>query len=181
MRKILIVFGTTDGHTRKIADALAIAMHTRGVLVRVVEAGNPDISPAGNTAVIVAASVHGGRYQRAVRRWLREHAAELRDVPSAFVSVSLGVLQTDPAVHEQLRAIVERLCSATGWRPTLIKHVAGALPYTRYNIVKRLIMKRIASKAGGGTDTRRDYVYTDWRDLDTFAARFMRMALRQAA
>jgi menaquinone-dependent protoporphyrinogen oxidase len=33
-------------------------------------------------------------------------------------------------------------------------------------------MKRIVSKGGGDTDTSRDYEYTDWEDLRTFAREF---------
>jgi len=33
-------------------------------------------------------------------------------------------------------------------------------------------MKHIVAKAGGDTDTRRDYEYTDWDDLRRFAADF---------
>lgn len=181
MRKILIVFATTDGHTKKIAYVLARTMQGPGRLVRVVEAGHPDESPAGYNAVVVAASVHAGGYQRAVKAWLLKHAAELQSMPTAFISVSLGVLQQEPAVQQELRAIVGRLCAATNWQPALIKHVAGALPYTRYNFLKRLIMKRIAAKAGGGTDTSRDYEYTDWKDLEDFAGRFLRMTARRVA
>jgi mono/diheme cytochrome c family protein len=35
-------------------------------------------------------------------------------------------------------------------------------------------MKRIAAKAGGDTDTSRDYDYTDWKDLEAFADEFGR-------
>ena len=34
-------------------------------------------------------------------------------------------------------------------------------------------MKRIVAKAGGGTDTTRDYEYTDWNDLRVFAHEFL--------
>ncbi len=33
-------------------------------------------------------------------------------------------------------------------------------------------MKRIVAKAGGGTDTTRDYEYTDWDDVRVFAREF---------
>jgi len=36
------------------------------------------------------------------------------------------------------------------------------------------MMKRIVGKAGGGTDTTRDYEYTDWNDLRAFAGEFAR-------
>ena len=63
----------------------------------------------------------------------------------------------------------------TGWRPILTKTVAGAVLYTRYNWFKRRLMKRIVAKAGGGVDTSRDYEYTDWNELRTFAEQFDQM------
>ena len=33
------------------------------------------------------------------------------------------------------------------------------------------MMKRIVAKAGGDTDTSKDYVYTDWADLEVEGAR----------
>ena len=35
--------------------------------------------------------------------------------------------------------------------------------------MKRLVMRVIAKRAGGDTDTSRDYVYTDWEALERFA------------
>jgi menaquinone-dependent protoporphyrinogen oxidase len=60
----------------------------------------------------------------------------------------------------------------TGWKPSVTKVVAGALPYTRYNWFIRRVMKRIAAKAGGDTDATRDYEYTDWQDLRGFTEQF---------
>ena len=52
------------------------------------------------------------------------------------------------------------------------KTVAGALPYTKYGWLKKWIMRRIVAKAGGDTDTTRDYEYTDWNDVREFARAF---------
>ena len=41
-------------------------------------------------AVIVAASVHGGKFQRNVCRWVQAYADRLNAKPSAFVPVCLG-------------------------------------------------------------------------------------------
>jgi menaquinone-dependent protoporphyrinogen oxidase len=90
------------------------------------------------------------------------------------VSACLGILQRDPKVTAELDAIVHRFLDPIGWQPTIIKPVAGALLYTKYNIFMRWIMKRIARKAGGDTDTSRDYDYTDWNDLRMFADEFGR-------
>jgi menaquinone-dependent protoporphyrinogen oxidase len=107
-----------------------------------------------------------------VEKWVKAHTAALARRPTAFVSVCLGVLQHDPKVQRDLQAIVDRFIAVTGWRPAVVKFVAGALPYTRYGWVRRTVMKHIVSKAGGDTDTRRDYEYTDWDDLRHFATDF---------
>jgi menaquinone-dependent protoporphyrinogen oxidase len=92
--------------------------------------------------------------------------------PSAFISVCLGVLQREEKVQQDVRAIMTRFLAASGWQPVFTTTVAGALLYTRYNLLMRWIMKRIAASAGGDTDTSRDYVYTDWAALRAFVEDF---------
>jgi len=103
----------------------------------------------------------------------------MRGKPSAFLSVSLGVLQKDPNVQRDVEAIVNGFLHAISWEPTMVQKVAGAVLYTKYNPIKRWIMKRIVGKAGGATDTSRDYEYTDWVELRAFAERFNRMVTAQ--
>ena len=175
MARILVLYGTTDGHTAKVAATVADALRTSGAAVDVVEAGTTEPEPEVYAGVIVAASVHVRGYQRSVRRWVRRHAAALHNKPSAFLSVSLGVLQTDPNVRREVDAIVNSFLDATSWQPAMVQNVAGAVLYTKYNTIKRWIMKRIVAKAGGATDTSRDYEYTNWTELRAFAERFNRI------
>ena len=165
-------YGTTDGHTAKVAAKVGQVLRTLGADVDVVEAGTTDPLPEKYAGVIVAASVHARGYQSAVLRWVRRHAEALEERPSAFLSVSLGVLQQDPRVQQELTNIVNEFLRTTGWQPAMTQNVAGALLYTKYNWIKRWIMKRIVRKAGGDTDTSRDYEYTNWTDLRAFADRF---------
>ena len=174
MSRILVIYGTTEGQTAKIARCLGDALRAAGVSADVMNAAADRPDARRYDAVIVAASVHAGGYQRAVRRWVRAQAEVLNDKPTAFVSVCLGVLQPDARVHQELSAIVDRFVRSTGWRPGTIKYVAGALAYSRYNWLTRLAMVRIVRKAGGDTDTSRDYEYTDWVDVRAFAETFAR-------
>jgi menaquinone-dependent protoporphyrinogen oxidase len=98
----------------------------------------------------------------------------MRDKPTAMISVCLGIVQKDPKVWADLDGIVDRFVRQTGWQPSVVKIVAGALPYTRYGWLKRFVMRRITRKAGMETDPTRDYEYTDWEDLRLFAAGFLR-------
>ena len=182
MSRILILYGTTDGHTHSIADAIGRALQVGGVQVDVVKAGTFEPVMELYDAVIVAASVHAGKYQKPVVDWASAHAAELNARPTAFVSVSLGILQkSDPRVMADIEANVRQFLTTTGWQPSAIQQVAGALLYTRYNFLKRWIMKRIVAKAGGDTDTSRDYEYTNWEELRAFADEFRRRLATAAA
>src|SRR5204863_59568 len=73
MTHILIVYGTTDGHTARIAHVLAEDLRALRCCVDLVDAAGTmrGPSPEGYDGVIVAASVHIGDYQRAVMRWVR--------------------------------------------------------------------------------------------------------------
>jgi menaquinone-dependent protoporphyrinogen oxidase len=172
MTRVLILYGTTEGQTAKIAEALASAIRAQGAVVDLADASESDPSPEGYDGVVVAASVHAGGYQRAVLLWLRAHAEALRLRRTAFVSVCLGVLQHDPQVDGELAVLRDRFLTAARWRPDTVKVVAGSLPYTKYNWLKRWMMRRIVRKAGGDIDTSRDYEYTDWTDVAGFGREF---------
>jgi len=176
MIDFLVIYGTTDGQTAKIANALANDLRSLGATVNLVNAASSPGSPADYRAVVVAASVHAGGYQSKVTRWVGKYRDFLSVRPTAFVSVCLGVLQKDPAVDAELEKIMNRFLEKTGWTPTIRKIVAGALPYTKYGLIKRWMMRRIVRKAGGDTDVTRDYEYTDWSDLSAFARTLHRLA-----
>src|SRR5262245_36873058 len=173
-RRILILYGTTEGQTAKIARAMADTLRSGGDDVDVVQAKGSGVGPYPEdyAGVIVAGSVHIGGYQRAVQRWVKAHEPQLRARPNAFVSVCLGVLQHSEKVDRELAEILRRFFVRTGWQPNESKIVAGALPYTKYNWLTRWMMRRIVAKAHGDTDTSRDYEYTDWAALADFAQRF---------
>lgn len=173
MARVLVLFGTRDGHTAKIAAAIGNALNDLGIDTDVVQAGTVDPSITKHDGVIVTAPIRAGAFPKPVIACVRRHAAEISARPNAFVPVCLAVLERNNSkVAADLDAIVHRFAESTGWTPAAIRFVAGALLYTRYNILTRWVMKRIAAKAGGDTDTRRDYTYTDWNDVKAFAMEF---------
>jgi menaquinone-dependent protoporphyrinogen oxidase len=170
--RVLVLYGTTEGHSAKVAAAVGDNLRGGGLNVEVVDAAGKPPQADAYDAVVIVASVHRGDYQPAVVDWTRSNARTLNTLPTAFVSVSLGVLQTDPKVQQESAAIVERFLERTGWTPTATTAVAGALMYRSYNFMQRMLMKRIAAQAGGDTDTSRNHEYTDWKALGAFVRRF---------
>ena len=171
--RILVLYGTSEGHTARIASALAETLRSLAMDVHVANAAEAAPPADRFDAVIVAASVHAGAYQRAVVRWVRENREALNTRRTAFVSVCLAVLSRDPATQRDLRDRLRAWLSEVGWAPAETKIVAGALPYTRYPWWKRYLMRRIVAREHGDVDTRRDYEYTDWTDLDAFGRAFV--------
>lgn len=177
MKPLLILFATREGHTRRIVDRIAATSTQKGVLsvIRDLDATNGDIDFRAFSGVILAGPIHAGKYPRELVRLVKAKRQALSELPTFLVTVCLAQAGVEsPSTPADKRAAAERNVAAliadfseqTGFRPTRAKAVAGALPYTQYNVFIRWVMKRIVAKEGGDTDTSRDYVYTDWPALD---------------
>jgi len=178
MTRILVLYGTTDGHTAKIAYAVRAALETEGCAVDVVNAkGAVSVTPEPYDGVVVAASVRAGKFQRPVVQWVGEHHEALNTRPTAFLAVCLAVLEHTPQARAHLDDIVHTFLARTGWHPAVRKLVAGATPFTRYNFFTRWIMRRIVTRAMPAADTRHDTEYTDWDDLRETSREFARLAI----
>jgi len=181
MPRILVLYGTTEGHTRKVANAIGDTMRANGLDVDVVHVDEAEPDPSPYAAVIVAASIHAGGYQKPIANWVRAHAPQLDRIPGAFVSVCLSILSKKEEGRREAVAMPRRFLDSVDWHPAVTKIVAGALLYTHYNFFIRWTMKRIVAAAGGDTDTSRDYEYTDWNDVRAFAREFGARVARAAA
>ena len=152
-------------------------MQLLGRAAEVVDAARiPDgFSLDAYSAAFLAASVHRQQHEKEMIKFVKRHIDELDRMPTAFLSVSLSEAGAeDPKAPLKrrvqavldIRRMIEGFLVETGWRPTEVRAVAGALLYSKYNFLLRFIMKRIARRAGGDTDSSRDYEYTDWAAVD---------------
>lgn len=183
MAKLLIVFGTTEGHTRTVAEWIAGTVRARGHLADVLDAASHPAAaePDEYDAIIVAGSLHYGRHQPSVVRFVRDSLPALRHLPSALFSVSLTAARKDPEHRAAARRCVNELLDATGWHPDRVFLVAGALAYSRYGWAKRQLMRWIAWREGGDTDASRDHDYTDWDELREQVDEFLGVVDRAVA
>jgi menaquinone-dependent protoporphyrinogen oxidase len=172
MSKVVIVYATQQGHTlrvaQRVAEGIGAAGHTATV-ARVEEA--PDV--ARFDAAIVGAPVHMGRFAGPVVAYAHDQSEALRHVPSGFFSISLTAAQADGASREAIDRFLRAFQADTGWRPDVIASFAGALPYTRFGLVHRALMRQVAAHGGLDTDDRHDHVYTDWDAVGGFVEAFL--------
>ena len=171
--RILIVFATTEGHTAKLARFVAARLVGAGHHVHVCDVGQLDPpGPAGFEAVLLAGSVHVGRYQPRLISFARVHHAALNAMPTAFLSVSLSAAGDNPGDWAGLRDCVRRLEQETAWSPGAVHHAAGAMPFSAYGLLTRLAMRWIASRRGMKVMMSRDYNFTNYDALGAFADEF---------
>lgn len=171
---VIVIFGTVEGHTRKIARNISATVQSQGHQATVFDAGDlGDVNLDIADAVIVCAPVHMGQYPSAIAHWLSSHAGDLDKLPGAFVSVSLASASPFPEEHSEIRKLTEAFFERTGWHPRLVHQAAGALRYPRYDFLKRLLMKHIAYREGGSTDVTKDHEFTNWNALSAFVASFV--------
>jgi menaquinone-dependent protoporphyrinogen oxidase len=173
---VLIVYGTTEGQTQKIAERAGDGLRQRGhkVEIRNSETLEPSFDLAPFDAVIVAASVHQDRHQEAVSDFVTARRQQLNSKPTAFISVSLSAVLDE--ARDEAQACVDRFMTETGWEPRNVLLSGGAVRGSEYDYFQRQIVKFIVMKQGGLADMTRDYEFTDWGALDGFVDEFLAAA-----
>ncbi|TYL38423.1 protoporphyrinogen oxidase [Natronococcus pandeyae] len=174
MARVLLCYGTSEGQTSTIAEHMGDVIEDEGHDVTLVHLKHPpdDLDPGSYDGIVVGASIHAGSHQRYVTKFVREHRAALNRCPSAFFSVSLTAAHDESDARAPAAELLETFLDETGWDPDGTLVVAGALKYREYGLLKRFVMRRIAGKVVGDTDTSRDYEYTDWEEVEAFAREF---------
>jgi len=173
---VLIVYGTTEGQTRKIADWTATRVRDHGHGVELYDSASPATNLDVSTfhAIIVAASVHQERHQDTITDFAVAHRDQLSSKPTAFISVSLSaVLEGE---KREAQKYVDRFVATTCWQAQKTLFLGGALRFTEYDYFQQQIVKYIVMKRGGFANTERDYEFTDWKALASFVDDFLEAA-----
>jgi menaquinone-dependent protoporphyrinogen oxidase len=171
--RVLIVYGSNYGQTAKIAERIAGLLRRREIEVTVHKGDQlpPALALRRYDGILVGASLITGRYQKYIRKFVRNNAAALRAVPCAFFAVS-GSAAGRPDERAEAQGTVDQFFAATGWNPDLTVCLGGAISFTKYNPLLRWIMKRIMSKGGHPLDPTRDHELTDWSEVERFTEAF---------
>jgi menaquinone-dependent protoporphyrinogen oxidase len=173
---VLIVYGTTEGQTRKIAEWTAKRIRERGHHVKLLDSAalEADLDLDSYDAIIIAASVHQECHQEEITNFVIAHRETLGAKPSAFISVSLSAVLEGAELEAQ--RYVDHFVSVTGWRPGRALLLGGALRLTEYDYFQEQIVKFIVMKRSGAASTTRDREFTDWHALADFVDGFLEAA-----
>jgi len=176
-----VFYATREGQSERVARRIAADLREQRVdadVASVKDLHGPIDWNAYQTAFVVA-SVHAGHHEREMIAFVKRNKETLARLHASFLSLTLSQAGAEDqkatsAKRTTARAdalrMIQVFIDETGWRPWHSLPVAGALAYSRYNFFMKLIMKRIAHKAGFDGDTSRDYEFTNWPAVDRFVS-----------
>ena len=172
--KVLVLYGTTEGQTRKIADFVTTKLKQRGDIVTMIDAADVpwDLRPKDYDAAILAGSLHAGVYQTPLIHFARKFHETLNKMPTAFFSVSLSAAGKDADDLKGVAVCADLFVKETGWKPGEINHIAGAFKFADYDFFKRWMMKVIAWERGITIGGAAELELTDWDALAKTAEQF---------
>ena len=167
MANILLIFSTTDGHTRGICERLRdiAAEHHDVSLVAMAEQPEIDVSPFDK--LVIGASIRYGKHQKEVFDFIARNKEALESKPSAFFSVNVvarkpekNTPETNPYLQKFLRQI--------DWQPQNLGVFAGKISYPDYGFVDKQMIRFIMWMTKGPTDPNTVTEFTDWNKVEEF-------------
>lgn len=174
-----VFYATREGQAERVAQRVGHDLRARHIHVDVIDVRDVQgtIDWNGYQMAFVVASVHRGHHEKEMVAFVRRSKDHLTALHAPFISLTLSQagaeLPTNTLVqrqtaHEDALQMIYDFARDTGWQPSRILPVAGALRYSQYNFLVKFIMKRIARKAGFDGPATRDYEFTSWPAIDRF-------------
>lgn len=135
----LIAYATGEGQTETIGERIGAVLRDRGhtVVLENVDTAEGSAVVSAFDAVLVGASIHGGKHQGSITQFVERNGDALSERPTAFFQISLSSATAEG--DDQAAQYVDQFIEATGWYPDRIARIGGALRYSKYGFLKRLL------------------------------------------
>ena len=168
MASILIIYSTTDGHTRRICERLKEVAEIAGnriVIVFVDEEPNVDLQPYDK--VVIGASIRYGKHSPQIREFIRRNEKILESKPNAFFSVNVVARKPEKNTPET-NPYLQKFLKQISWQPQNLAVFAGKIDYPKYSFLDRQAIRFIMWMTKGPTDPTAVVEFTDWNTVDEF-------------
>lgn len=168
MSNILILFSTTDGQTRKIAEHLQQVIEYEGHHVQIVPL-KPGfkIDLESFDTIVIGASVRYGSHQKLVTQFINRNISVLENKSNAFFSVNV-VARKPEKCSPETNPYVQKFLSRITWKPQHIAVFAGKIDYPSYRFWDRQMIRLILWMTNGPTDPETVVEFTNWNHVEAF-------------
>ena len=168
MANILILYSTTDGHTRSICERLEqVVTDLRHDVVLSAIHNAADIDLDTFEKIVIGASIRYGKHQSQVNDFVSKNQAALESMPNAFFSVNVVARKPEKNQPES-NPYMQKFLKQIDWQPRKLAVFAGKIDYPRYGFVDRQMIRLIMWMTKGPTDPTTTNEFTDWDKVDEF-------------
>ena len=168
MPDTIIIYSSTDGHTKTICKRL-INFLKDGDKIEVIsleQAKKFELSEYNK--VIIGASIRYGKHSKELYKFVNLNKDILNQKKSVFFSVNAVARKLEKSTPDT-NPYIKKFLKISDWRPKKIGVFAGRVDYPSYGFFDKYIIKLIMFLTNGPTDTSQSYEFTDWSKVDEFA------------
>ena len=168
MSKILIIYSTTDGQTKKICLRLAkLSKNKNNIdLFSIEEIEKIDLQ--GYEKIILGASIRYGKHNPKVFDFVKNYKDILDKKETAFFTVNVVARKKEKNTPET-NPYMKKFLDLSGWKPDKLAVFAGKIDYPKYGFFDKQIIRLIMFITKGPTDTSNTYEFTDWEKVEEFS------------
>ena len=179
MKNILILYGTREGQTEKVAAQISAHLQKAGENVQLINAQDKsaieDLNLDAFDVLVFGASMHAGGLEHELVNFINSHKEQIEAKVRSFFLVLLSAATKDQKLRaESLEEAQKKMDEQLKVQFQGTEMIAGALMYSKYFLPIKWIMKRIAKQNGQATDMSKDYEYTDWKQVERYSEKIMK-------
>jgi len=168
MSSFLIIYSSTDGHTKRICERIKSFLN-EGSLVKLVSLKEVEKIDLFNfEKIIIGASIRYGKHSDKLYRFIKINKEVLDKKQGIFFSVNVVARKLEKNTPNT-NPYIKKFLKISSWRPKKLAVFAGRVDYPNYNFFDKYIIKFIMFITKGPTDTSQSYEFTDWSKVDNFA------------
>ena len=175
MNNILIIYSTTDGHTREICQRLQQVIESSHYQVTLISIDNEStVELTGFDKIIIGASIRYGKHNPKIYRFINDNLQILDTKPNAFFSVNVVARKPEkntPDTNPYLKKFLRQI----SWKPKKLAVSAGKILYQKYSFWDRFIIRLIMRITHGPTDPNTNIDFTDWAQVEEFGIEIREM------
>lgn len=170
---VLIIYGSIEGQTAKIAEFAAKLARDAGfepVLFNT-EDRTGDITFEGVDKVILAGPVHERRFPKPFEVFVSGQSETLARYPTLLLSVSLSAAFEERM--EEAQDYADEMKLRTGLAPSDELLVAGAIRTESYDYYASQVLRHVVLRGNEAIPTEKNHEFTDWDALAARVAAFL--------
>lgn len=168
MTKVLIIYSSTDGHTKEICDRLqqiAEEKNNQVTLVSVNDERTIDLNSFDK--IVVGASIRYGKHSKSIYEFIKNNQQVLDRKCNAFFSVNVVARKPEKSKPET-NPYLQKFLKQVSWKPGTVAVFAGKIEYQKYKFLDRLMIRTIMWMTKGPTDPKASIDFTNWKQVEAF-------------